>query len=199
MKTAAMSTQRLAYPREARHFGACLLAMALALGGCASAPAERRVVTEPAPMRLPPTQVFFYPTAGQTPERQDRDRYECYLWAVKQTGFDPSQPRLAAGLRVEVVPMPPPGHDTALGAVSGAVIGAAVSRPHDAAEGAAIGAVAGAVIGAAADASRQAEAERIQERYEQRDAQRLGQLERRAQDYRRAMAACLEGRGYAVH
>lgn len=160
---------------------------------------ERSVRAEPASAQLPPTQVFFYPTSGQSPQQQDRDRYECYLWSVKQTGFDPSQPMVAKNLRVEVIPMPPPGHDTAVGAVSGALIGAAVSHPRDAGSGAVIGAVAGAVIGAASDASRQEQAARIQERYDQRDAKQVAQLERRAQDYRRAMAACLEGRGYAVH
>ena len=61
-----------------------------------------------------------------------------------------------------------------------------------------VGAVAGAIIGAASDASRQEQAERIQERYERRDAQSIAEIERRAADYRRAMAACLEGRGYTV-
>lgn len=179
-----------------------LLAVGLALGGCASAPEERGVQRGPAPaattVRLPPTRVFFYPNAGQTPEQQDRDRYECYLWATKQTGFDPGQPLYAPHVRVEVIPLPPPGHDTAVGAVTGAVLGAAISRPGDAAGGAVVGAMAGAVIGAASDASRRDEAERMEERYARVDAQRLAQIERKAADYRRAMAACLEGRGYNV-
>jgi hypothetical protein len=62
-----------------------------------------------------------------------------------------------------------------------------------------IGAVAGALIGAASDASRVEQTDRIQTRYDRLDAHRASQLERRAQDYRRAMAACLEGRGYTVH
>jgi len=34
--------------------------------------------------------VFVYPKQGQTDEQRDRDRYDCYLWAVDQTHFDPS-------------------------------------------------------------------------------------------------------------
>jgi hypothetical protein len=178
-----------------------VLGVALSLGACASGPGERAVVrTAPVSERvLPPTQVFFYPNAGQSPGQQDRDRYECYVWAVKQTGFDPSAFRVASRMRVEVVPMPLPGHDTAVGAVSGALIGAAVSRPRNAAGGAVVGAIAGAAIGAGSDSSRQAQAERIQVRYDRAEAQQMAELERRAEDYRRAMSACLEGRGYTVH
>lgn len=38
------------------------------------------------------TTFFVYPAKGQSDELRDRDRYECYLWAVDQTGFDPSDP-----------------------------------------------------------------------------------------------------------
>ena len=34
-------------------------------------------------------EVFVYPARGQTTEQTSQDRYECYLWAVDQTGFDP--------------------------------------------------------------------------------------------------------------
>jgi len=39
---------------------------------------------------------------------------------------------------------------------------------------------------------------RIQSRYDQRDADRNARIEQQAQGYRRAMSACLEGRGYTV-
>ena len=42
---------------------------------------------EPPP---PETNVYFYPVRGQSPEQQDRDKYECNTWAVQQSGFDPS-------------------------------------------------------------------------------------------------------------
>lgn len=33
------------------------------------------------------------PQKGQSADQQRQDRYECYRWAVGQTGFDPTQPR----------------------------------------------------------------------------------------------------------
>lgn len=169
------------------------------LGGCVTQPTEPGVVADSASLRLPPTQVYFYPAAGQTAEQQDRDRYECYLWAAQQTGFDPSQPALAPHLRVEVMPVPSTGQDAVAGMFGGAILGAAVSRPHDAGGGALIGAILGTMLGAVSDASRHDQAQWVQHRYDRRDALRYNQIERRASDYRRAMAACLEGRGYTVH
>ena len=33
---------------------------------------------------------YVYPNNGQSSEQVGRDRYECYAWAVNQTGFDPA-------------------------------------------------------------------------------------------------------------
>ncbi len=94
------------------------------------------------------TQVYFYPLKGQTIEQQSKDHYECYNWAIKQTGFDPGLSPLPPEERVKVVPLPPPGHDTALYAIAGAVLGAVLGGPRHAAGGALIGAAGGAVAGA---------------------------------------------------
>ena len=178
-----------------RHWLAMFTAVTLV--ACATPPPAP---TEPASAAPPPvTEIYFYPTKGQSAAQQDRDRYECYLWTKKQTGFDPSAPGLAPHQRVRVIPTTPPGLDTAAGAVTGAVIGAVVSPPGRSAEGAAVGAVAGAVVGAASDAARQEQVERVQQRYDQQQARRMARLEQQASSYRRAMAACLEGRGYTVH
>jgi hypothetical protein len=180
---------------------ALLLTAAVLAAGCVEAPPVRR---EPPPPRVeqppppPSPDVFFYPQRGQSAQQQSRDRYECYLWANRQTGFDPSQPRNAARPNVRVVAVPGPGHDTAVGAVSGAVLGAAVSRPRDAGAGAVIGAVAGAVIGAASDNSRQRAADEEQARLDEIQARRAAQSDAQIQSYRRALKACLEGRGYTV-
>lgn len=171
---------------------------AIVLLGCA--PSGYTVKKEPVetPRPLPATTVYFYPTRGQSETQQDRDRYECYLWAVKQSGFDPGQAQLAPHQRVEVKPVAPPGADTAAGAATGAVIGAMVAPYHDHGFGLVFGAITGAMIGAASDAARQEEAERIQKQYDAKEAQRYAQVEKQARDYQRAMTACLEGRGYSV-
>ena len=147
----------------------------------------------------PPTQIFFYPAKGQDAIQQDRDRYECYLWAVNQSGFDPSVPPLAPHQKIEVVPKPAAGHDTAIGAITGAVLGAIVSSPDNTAEGAAIGAAAGAILGATSDSARQEQAQQLQDQYDEQQLRKIAHAEKQARNYRRAMAACLEGRGYSVN
>lgn len=180
-----------------------MVALAFLLSACVESPPPRRGpppqarnVPPPAPAPPPTTQVYVYPTAGQSPEQLSRDRYECYLWGVKQSGFDPSQTSLAPHQRVEVVPMPPSGSDTVAGAVTGAIIGAVVAR--DPGAGAVGGAILGGAAGAVSDGQREARAKQIQSRYDQRDNARMAQLEEQAGNYRRALTACLEGRGYTV-
>jgi Glycine zipper len=156
------------------------------------------------PPTAPPAQsastvVYVYPAKGQTEAQADRDRYECHLWAVKQTGFDPSEPQLAPHQRVAVVEGPPPGQDAVAGAATGAILGAAVARPGNAGQGAAIGAVLGGVIGGASGAARnQREREEVQQHMDAREAERAARLEEQSRNYRRAISACLEGRGYKV-
>jgi hypothetical protein len=117
---------------------------------------------------------------------------------MKQTGFDPSQSSIPPERRVKVVPMPPPGRDTAVLAVAGAVLGALIAGPRHAGGGALIGAGTGAVAGAVSDASRQQYAQQLQEAYANRDQALDPRYEGRANYFRRAMSACLEGRGYSV-
>lgn len=147
---------------------------------------------------LPTTTVFFYPTQGQTQAQQDRDRYECYQWAVKQSGFDPGQSQLAPHQRIQVTPTVPPGSDTAAGAFTGAILGSMLSSPHDDGFGMVFGALAGAMFGAASDEARQQQAAQAQQHYDAKEAQQYARLEKQSRDYQRAMTACLEGRGYTV-
>jgi hypothetical protein len=165
--------------------------MGISAAGCVS----QRAAVPPPP--VPDTHVYFYPTQRQSAEQQDRDRYECNNWAVQQSGFDPSAPRAPPHLRYLVsTGEPPPGSAVAAGALTGAVVGAAVSRPWEAGGGALIGALAGAALGgiaegaAAEDARAQAAANA--------NAVQAAQIERKALNFRRAMSACLEARGYSV-
>lgn len=173
-------------------FMACVM-----LAGCA--PTGYTVQQRPAPSPpLPSTVVYFYPAKGQSQAQQDRDRYECYLWAVKQSGYDPGQQQLAPHQRVEVTPAAPPGSDAAAGAVGGAIVGSMLSSHHDRGFGMVFGAITGAMLGAASDAARQQQAQQVQQHYDSKEAQRYARLEKQSRDYQRAMTACLEGRGYTV-
>ena len=44
----------------------------------------------------PAGQLFVYPNNGQSEEQIRQDRYECYVWASGQTGFDPALPNQPA-------------------------------------------------------------------------------------------------------
>ena len=168
----------------------------LVLAGCA--PSGYMVQSRPVAAPPPPTTtVYFYPSKGQTAAQQDRDRYECYLWAVKQSGFDPGQQQLAPHQRIEVTPAAPPGTDTAAGAVGGAAVGALMT-PHDREFGLVFGAITGALLGAASDQARQQQAAQAQRQYDARQSQQYARVDKQARDYQRAMTACLEGRGYTV-
>ncbi|QNM96075.1 YMGG-like glycine zipper-containing protein [Chitinimonas koreensis] len=185
-----------------RPIGRLLLAVSIAtaLAACATPRRQYRMTQPPAERPAPvSSKVYFYPERGQSAEQQDRDRYECNAWAVKESGFDPSlPPRPGMRRRVAVVPAPEPGRDTAVGAVTGAMIGAVAADRHHSAEGAAVGALAGAVLGAISDQQRQDAADAALSAAEARQ-QRSEALERGSvESYRRAMSACLGGRGYTV-
>jgi len=147
---------------------------------------------------VPDVTLYAYPEKGQSPAQLDRDRYECYRWAMKQTGFDPAAAEVPPHRRVRVVAGPAPGEKVLAGAVTGAVLGAAVSNPYHAGDGALIGAAAGTVVGAVAASSDEAERKRIDEAERRREQDRAAAVERKAESYRRALGACLEGRGYRV-
>jgi len=142
--------------------------------------------------------IYAYPQHGQPAAQQDRDYYECYLWAADQSGFDPSSPALAPHQRVTVEMRPAAGHDTAVGAVTGGVLGAVVGAPHRSGEGFVVGAVTGALLGAVSDSARQEQAAALQNRKDNEARRYNAALERKAADYRRALKACLDGRGYSV-
>lgn len=144
------------------------------------------------------SEIFVYASHGQSDKQLDRDRYECHNWAVAQSHYNPSDPHLAPHQQVQVVAAPPAGRDTVAGAMTGAIIGAAVGAPHDSGGGAVIGAVAGGMMGAASDSARRREADQINAQSNADAQAERARLEKQASDYRRAISACLEGRGYTV-
>jgi hypothetical protein len=131
----------------------------------------------------------IYPAKGQSQQKQEKDKYECYTWAKGQTGFDPMQ----AG---STPPPPPPPQGPTGERVKGAARGAAVGAvaggiSGDAGKGAAAGAAAGTMIGGMKKRDKEKAAAQNQQ-------QQNAALSSKQTEYNRAFAACMEGRGYTV-
>lgn len=179
------------FPRLAKAAKVCAAPLsALVLLSACVTPPPPRVINVPAP---PPVRVFVYPAHGQSPEQTERDRYECHMWAVQQTGVDPSRQGAYQQVIVQS-PSPPPGSGAVGGAVAGAIIGSIIAGPWHAGAGALVGGATGAVVGSAAEANAQKQAQMTQQQVSQNMAEGRAQ----ADAYRRAIGACLTGRGYTV-
>ena len=63
--------------------------------------------------------MFVYPKKGQNKEQQQKDQYECHLWAVDQTGVDPMKPAQPAQATAQSG-----GGEVVHGAAKGAALGA---------------------------------------------------------------------------
>jgi len=138
--------------------------------------------------------LIIYPSKGQSAEQQSADEGACMSWASKQTGFDPTAPMQPT--------TPPPqtqkpttsvGKGALRGALGGLVVGAIAG---DAGKGAAIGAGTGALVGGVRNH------EQVQNSYAQQDAweqQQAAQYQQSQDNFNRAYATCLEGRGYTVN
>ena len=140
--------------------------------------------------------LFVYPAKEQTKEQQAKDEQECYAWAGEQSKIDPTAPKAdsdsaakAAQAKTDSATRGAAVGGAARGAVAGAAVGAIAG---DAGEGAAIGAVAGGAGGRRAKKS--AEKQAGQQAKQQTEAQSAQQ----AETFKKAMGACLEGRGYTV-
>ncbi len=138
-------------------------------------------------MAGPAAAQYIYPQKGQDQAQQDTDRGECHIWAVNQTGYDPTRASTS----------PPPSSEAkqggvlrggARGAAGGAIIGAITGN---AGKGAKIGAATGGLVGGMRRADQKSNQKQEQQNWQaQQNALRA--------EYQRAQTACLEGRGYSV-
>ena len=128
-------------------------------------------------------QLMIYPMKGQSSEQQSKDRYECHVWAVQQSGFDPTNAQA-----YQAAPQTQQGGQVLRGGARGAAMGAAVGAiAGDAGKGAAIGATAGGIRGAF-------------KRHDQNQAASQSYQTAPGQDaYDHAIKACLGGRSYSVN
>ncbi len=130
-------------------------------------------------------QQFIYPNKNQSPEQQQQDEGECYVWAKGQTGFDPANPP-------QVAAAPAPERKRG-GVIRGAVVGAAVGEIVD--DEAGKGAAAGGLMGGARQARKNREA---QQQQQTATAANQAEIDQQRATYSRAFGACMEGRGYTV-
>ncbi len=140
-------------------------------------------------------ELVIFPAKGQTPEQMEKDKYDCYTWAKKETGFDPMQTQPTAQTSA-AQPQGPQG-ERIRGAARGAALGAVVGgiANDDAGKGAAAGAAAGTMAGGMR--SRQNRRNQAQAQQQQAQQQNAATDEKRSV-YHRAYSACLEGKGYTV-
>ncbi len=148
--------------------------------------------------------LFIYPSKGQSAEQLRQDRLQCQLWAIDQTGFDPTDP--SQGSQASRPPAPQvqrQGPGTARSTARGALIGTAGGAiAGNTGRGALVGATSGSLIGA----GRQVDQRRAQQQASEdwlrqqqaEDAERQLLQHYRRQGFNRAVTACMEGRGYAV-
>jgi hypothetical protein len=133
--------------------------------------------------------LYVYPSKGQSKQQQKEDEFECYKWAMEQSGIDPLNPP-----KVEAAPQETgPTGGAVIGAAKGAAGGAAIGAiAGDAGKGAAIGAVAGAIGGRRQ--GKQAQAQQNQ----QAQAQTAAKEQEIKDSFKKAFTVCIEGKGYTV-
>lgn len=132
--------------------------------------------------------LFIFPSKGQSQNIQKQDEYECYTWALEQSGVDPlNLPK------VEVQQSSGPTGGAVVGGAKGAAAGAAIGAiAGDAGKGAAIGATAGAMRGRRQGQQMQAQ----QNQQAQANATATDQATK--DKFKKAFSVCIEGKGYTV-
>jgi hypothetical protein len=130
---------------------------------------------------------IIYPSKGQSPQQQQKDEGECYVWAKNSTGIDPAAVAAAPAPQQQTGPAVG-GGERASGALRGAVIGGIVDGGDGAGKGAAVGMVVGGSRARQNQRSQNAQAQ------QQTQSQKQGAMN----TFYRAQGACLEGRGYTI-
>ncbi len=125
----------------------------------------------------------IFPAKGQSAEQQEKDKFECYNWAKKSSGFDPMSSSATVVPQAQTK-----SGGAARGAVAGAAAGAVFgNKSKHTRRSAAAGATIGGVSQAGSNTKSQQQAQ-----------QQASNVARQRSEYDRAHAACLEGKGYTV-
>ena len=133
--------------------------------------------------------LYVFPSKNQTKQKQKEDEFECYKWAVEQSGIDPLNLPKVEAAPVQSGPTGAAVGGAAKGAAAGVAIGAIAG---DAGKGAAIGAVAGGLAGRRK--GKQAQAQQNQQAQENVVKSEQAMKD----DYKKAFSVCIEGKGYTI-
>ena len=137
---------------------------------------------------------YIYPNKGQSQAKMNQDKSDCHVWAVNQTGFDPTAPYSPSS---PPPAQPAPKTGVVGGAAKGAILGTVVGAiSGNTGKGAAIGASSGALVGAFNKYDEKKEREYYQQQYSEQQSREFAA---KKSNYNRAYIACMEGRGYTVN
>jgi hypothetical protein len=139
---------------------------------------------------------IVYPAKGQSEDQIEKDKYQCYSWAKKQTGFDPMKtPTTTSAPPAKEEKVWGAGKSGVAGGATGAIVGGIAKGKKGAIRGGLIGAGSGALIGGVRSSNQRNREEQKRKEWEQREA---NNYVRARNEYNRAFGACMEGRGYSV-
>lgn len=133
--------------------------------------------------------LYVFPSKGQSQQQQKKDEFECYKWAMEQSGVDPLNLPKVEAAPAQTGPTGGAVKGAAKGAAAGAAIGAITG---DAGQGAAVGAVAGGLAGRRAGKQGQAQAN------QQSQANAAATEQEIKNSFVKAFSVCIEGKGYTV-
>ena len=139
-------------------------------------------------------ELMIFPAKGQSEDQMEKDKFECYSWGKKQTGFDP--------MVIPKATAPPPQQQAksggaVRGAAGGAIAGAAIGKitGNSGSDGAKYGAAAGGLTGGMRQSGQKRSDQQAQAQWEKEQADNYM---KNRNNYNRAYGACLEGKGYTV-
>jgi len=133
--------------------------------------------------------LYVFPSKDQDKKTQEADETACFKWAKEQTGYDPMNPTKVVAAEADKSL----DGSAVVGAAGGAAAGAAIGAiAGDTGKGAAIGAVVGGLRGR--------RARKVGDHKEQQanNQAAAAQAKKLKDDYNKAFAACMEGKGYTV-
>jgi len=151
--------------------------------------------------------VYAYPSAGQSIEQMETDKFDCHNWSVIQSGFDPTLDHSPEPIAYT----PPPtknggsadrsdGQNAARGGARGAAMGAVVTG--NPVTGVIVGSATSVLFGKKKRKKKEKEEEDWQQQHEQKQQRQQQETQKYVQkgteSYRGAYLTCMTSKKYSV-